>query len=168
MKRPKGLSRLDYVKVRPVRRSKRRLKNCKIIRLLSIIHWDLVVAEGPGAVKQALHQARFHGQGWYNEAPKGDGNLVDYCEYVVSCAKRLKVINDVEWKLWFSNPKDDPRLLEFRRGFLEAKKAAEEVDLPKIEPKTELTTTKKARLLRELKKLAGDIDKEKRKRKRKK
>jgi hypothetical protein len=167
MKRPKGLSRLDYVKVKPIRRGKRRLKNCKILRLLSVIHWDLVVSEGPGAVKKALHEARYHGEYWHGLTPKGDGGLVDYCEYVVSAAKRVKVINDIEWKLWFSNPKDDPRLLEFKRGFLKAKKEAKEEKRAKMTKKEteEESQKRKAKLIDDLNKIFNSRKAKKGKRK---
>jgi len=115
----------DYVKVKRVRRGKRQLKCAVILKILSLIHWDLVVDGGPGVVREALLRAREHGRYWHSLTPKGDGGLVDYCEYVVAAAKYVEVINDIEWQLWFSNPKDDPRLIEFRRGFLEAKKEKE-------------------------------------------
>ena len=116
----------DRVKVKRNRfRGKSQIKNAAILKALSLIHWDLVVEGGSALVKLAIDEAREHGRYWYSTTPRGDGGLVDYCEYVVSAAKHIKIINDVEWKLWFSNPKDDPRLLEFRRGFLESKKEAE-------------------------------------------
>jgi len=132
MKRHK-LSPLDYVKVKPVRRGPRRLERDVTLKILTLIHWDLVVEKGRKVVKEALEQAREHGRWWGKSTPKGDGSLVDYCEFVVWAAKKDKVINDVEWKLWFSNPKDDPRLLEFRRGFLEGKR---EHEREKAEKKT--------------------------------
>jgi hypothetical protein len=112
----------DYVRVKPLKRTREQLRVAVVLKILTIVHWDLVLAEGPTVVEEALQQARFHGRGWEEMTPKGDGGLVDYCEYVVSAAKIVKVINEVEFQLWFSNPADDPRLLEFRRGFLEAKK----------------------------------------------
>jgi len=115
----------DHVEIKPIKRGKKQLRNAAILKTLSLIHWDLVVAEGPRVVLTALWHAREHGLYWYALTPKGDGGLVDYCEFVVAAANHVKVINDVEWKLWFSNPPDDPRLIEFKRGFLEAKKEAE-------------------------------------------
>jgi hypothetical protein len=121
-RRKNGLPAADRVNVKPIRRGKNRLRRAVALKVVTIIHWDLVVDEGKAVVLTALDQARELGKVWFNLAPNGDAGLVDWCEFVVSAAKDEKVINEIEWKLWFSNPKDDPRLLEFRRGFLEAKK----------------------------------------------
>ena len=121
----KKLPREDYVKVKPIRRGKKQLRTAAILKALSIIHWDLVVAEGPSVVELALERANYHGYRWHVLTPRGDGSLVDYCEFVIAAARREKVINDVEYALWLSNPCDDPRLIEFRRGFIAAKKDAE-------------------------------------------
>ncbi len=121
----------DYVDVKPIKRKGKALDHAVTLKILTLIHWELVVEKGPVMVKEALEQAKEHGLYWYSITPKGDGSLVDYCEYVVHAAKHIKIINDIEWKLWFSNPHDDPRLIEFRRGFLEAKKEAEKKKVAK-------------------------------------
>ena len=112
----------DRVRVKPIRRGKNRLHYAAMLKVLTIVHWDLVVAEGPTVVATAIKQALEFGKEWYRQEPKADASLIDYCEFVVSAAKDEKVINDVEFQLWFSNPKDDARLIEFRRGFLSEKR----------------------------------------------
>jgi hypothetical protein len=131
MKRRKRLPPEDRVKVKKIRRNQVDLDEAVALQILTLIHWELVLVAGRDVVEEALSQALDYGRWWYKIAPNGDGGLVDYCEFVVSAAKDRKVINDVEFRLWFSNPKDDPRLLQFRRGFAKAKMEAEEAKAKK-------------------------------------
>jgi hypothetical protein len=113
---PKG----DHLVVKPIKRTSEEEREAKAAALLAW-HWDTFDSKTRRLAMQMAYVSGCE----FGRAFEDEPNLEAYVDTCIWDAyNRLKIINEIELDLWYSNDPDDPRVAEFARGCWETRTAA--------------------------------------------